>query len=242
MIPKIIHFCWFGKNERNNEVKYYIETWKKMLPDYEIIEWNESNFDVNMCKFTEEAYETKKYAFVSDVARLYVLYQYGGIYMDVDMEVLDSFDKFLNHKCFLGYETAQGGIASCIIGAEKGHPIFKELLSIYQNKHFILSNGKYDMRPNTLVIEDYLKNKYGAIWDGNEKKIEDLYIYDWHVFHSLSLIDGKLYKNNETVAIHRHTLLWVSWKTRLIKYIRIKFFIPVFGIRIYQFFEKRRKR
>lgn len=104
MIPKIIHYCWFGRKEKPQQVVRFIEGWKQKLPNYTIKEWNEDNFDVNSCDFTREAYIHKKYAFVSDVARLYALFVEGGIYMDTDVEVIKSFDDLLHESFLIGYE------------------------------------------------------------------------------------------------------------------------------------------
>lgn len=103
-MPKIIHYVWLGGGEKNDKIKHCMETWKKVLPDYEIKEWNESNFDINMCDFTRQSYEKKQYAFTSDVIRLYALYTEGGIYMDTDVEVYERLDEFLNEEGFTGYE------------------------------------------------------------------------------------------------------------------------------------------
>ena len=108
MIPKIIHYCWFGKNPKPSDVLEYIETWRKFLPDYEIKEWNESNFDIHCNRFVYEAYHIKKFAFVSDFCRLLALYNDGGIYLDTDVEMKKPFDKFLKHKAFVGYEWGGG--------------------------------------------------------------------------------------------------------------------------------------
>ena len=97
MIPKVIHYCWFGRGPKGDLANKCIESWKRFLPDYEIKEWNEDNFDVNMYQYTKEALENKKYAFVTDVVRLYALYTEGGVYMDTDVEVLKSFNPFLHH-------------------------------------------------------------------------------------------------------------------------------------------------
>lgn len=105
MIPKIIHYCWFGGKPLPDEVKYYISTWQKYCPDYEIKEWNESNFDVNQNQYCREAYETKKWAFVSDYARLKILYEYGGIYMDTDVEVCKPLDHLASYGFWSGFES-----------------------------------------------------------------------------------------------------------------------------------------
>ena len=104
MIPKIIHYCWFGRSDKPNSFYEYLESWKKYLPDYEIKEWNEDNFDISSCKYVEQAYNAKKYAFVSDYVRVYVLELEGGIYFDTDVEVRKPFDVLLNNHFFIGYE------------------------------------------------------------------------------------------------------------------------------------------
>ena len=146
MIPKKIHYIWFGKGEKNDRVKHCIESWKKYLPDYEIIEWNEDNFDINYNDFTRQAYENKKWAYVADVARLYILYNEGGIYMDTDVEVYKPLDEFLNHEGFIGFEDIHY-LSTATIGAEKGNPVIKYLLDFYNCIDFKL----YD------VWTDYIK-------------------------------------------------------------------------------------
>ena len=118
MIPKKIHYIWFGKGEKNDRIKHCIESWHKYLPDYEIVEWNEDNFDVNYNEFTKKAYENKKWAYVSDVARLEALYEYGGIYLDSDVEVKNSFDPFLHLPYFVGRESRNDVFEAAVIGAQ----------------------------------------------------------------------------------------------------------------------------
>src|SRR5574344_1059503 len=124
-IPKIIHYCWFGNNPKSEEIQKYINSWKTYMPDYEIIEWNESNFDVNKLKYTKQAYEMKKYAFVSDVARIEALYEYGGIYFDTDVEVFKSFDNKLNNSCVLGSKEKEY-IATRMMATVPTHPLLKQ--------------------------------------------------------------------------------------------------------------------
>lgn len=130
MIPKIIHYCWFGHNEKDERSKHCIESWKKNLPNYEIIEWNESNFDINYNDFTKQAYEKQKWAFVSDVTRLYALYKEGGIYMDTDVEVYKPLDQFLNQEGFTGFEDVHYPVCATM-GAEPKNPVMKLMLDYY---------------------------------------------------------------------------------------------------------------
>lgn len=127
MIPKKIHYVWLGKGEKSERAKHCLETWKKFLPDYEIKEWNEDNFDINYNNWTKHSYENKKYAFTSDVVRLYALYNEGGIYMDTDVEVYKPLDEFLNEEGFTGFEDINYP-STATLGAEKENPVIKKML------------------------------------------------------------------------------------------------------------------
>jgi mannosyltransferase OCH1-like enzyme len=132
VIPKIIHYCWFGKGRKNKTIRKCISSWKKYLPDYEIREWNESNFDVNSSPYTKQMYKNKLWAFVSDYVRFLKLYEYGGIYLDTDVEVLKSLDEFLKYECFVGYE-GSGFIGSAIVGSKIDHWFIKKCMTYYNN-------------------------------------------------------------------------------------------------------------
>ena len=157
MIPKKIHYIWFGKGEKNERVKHCIESWKKYLPDYEIIEWNEDNFDINYNDFTKSAYENKKWAFVSDVARLWVLYNEGGIYMDTDVEVYKPLDEFLNDEGFTGFEDVHYPVTATL-GAVKGNPVIKLMLDYYNCIDFKLYENWQDyikyQETNTCIMSN----------------------------------------------------------------------------------------
>lgn len=155
MIPKKIHYCWFGGNPLPEDTQRYIESWKKFCPDYEIIEWNESNFDIDIYPYVREAYDNKKYAFVSDVARLYALVQEGGIYLDTDVEVLKTLDAFLHHTAFTCFEN-DNYVASAIIGGEKGCQYAKDHLDAYKNRCFVKSDGTLDTTANVVGMTQYM--------------------------------------------------------------------------------------
>lgn len=233
MIPKIIHYCWFGNNKIPDEINKYINSWKEKLPNYEFILWNEENFDVNMIKFTQEAYSQKKYAFVSDYARLFALNKYGGIYLDTDVEVIKDINKFLDNSVVLGFDDGNR-IISSFIAAEKGHPFVKEMLEFYIKLDFINSDGSLNEVPNTLWMEKVLKSKYGLKMNNDFQKLENgIIVYPDDYFHAKSLITGKINLTKNTYLIHHHTLLWVSKKTKFIKFIRQKIVIPIIGKKLY---------
>lgn len=229
MIPKIIHYCWFGNAEKPQKVKDCIESWKKVLSDYEIIEWNESNFNIEMYNFAKEAYKKKKYAFVSDVARFHVLDLYGGYYLDTDVEVINSFDNFCNEDYIVALESFSGNVATSTIGSRKGHKINKNMLDIYKKKSFIKSNGKYEETPNTIFFKRVLAEYINDDIPNKDSLIKDVHFYSHDVFHPLDLISGKLKITKNTVAIHWHTLLWISRKTKVIKFMRQKLIVPLIG-------------
>ena len=150
-IPKKIHYCWFGGNPLPELAQKCIASWKKYCPDYEIIEWNESNFDINEGDYAREAYEAKKWAFVTDYVRLKVLYDYGGIYMDTDVEVLKPLDPLLEYEAVSGFES-DTDIPTGLIASVKNHSMIFELLSEYNSLHFIDSNGEPDLTTNVMRI------------------------------------------------------------------------------------------
>ena len=161
MIPKIIHYCWFGGNELSELAERCIESWKRYCPDYKIIEWNESNFDLDCCDFVKEAYQAKKWAFVSDYARLKIIYDYGGIYLDTDVELIKTLDSLLKERCYFGEETTGAVNTGLGFGAEKHNDIVQLLLKEYDGYHFTLADGTYDMEPcptkNTRPLKDIWK-------------------------------------------------------------------------------------
>lgn len=155
MIPKRVIFCWFGGKEKPEKVQKCIESWKKYMPDWEYLEINESNFDINYNKYVKKAYENKHWAFVSDVARLWALYNIGGLYMDTDVVVYQPLDKFLNHKFFTGFEQLHYPVTATM-GAEKGSELIKEMLDIYDSKEFKTHENWWEYETNTMIMSDIL--------------------------------------------------------------------------------------
>lgn len=161
MIPKVIHYCWFGRNPKPELINKCIESWKKFCPDYEIKEWNEDNFDIHQCPYVEEAYECKKWAFVSDCARLKIIYDNGGIYLDTDVELLDSLDNILKYDFFFAFEHEFRVNTGYGFGAKKMSPIVQEMLSFYLGKHFIV-DGKTDLTVCTISNTDALMKEFAG--------------------------------------------------------------------------------
>jgi len=161
MIPKIIHYCWFGKNPLPELAVKCIESWKKYCPDYEIMEWNEDNFDVEYNDYVKEAYDAGKWAFVSDVARLHALVSFGGIYMDTDVEVIRPLDDLLQYEAFSGFES-ETDIPTGLMACEKNNKMFIEFLEDYEGKHFLKADGSIDKTTNVTRITNTCL-KYGLI-------------------------------------------------------------------------------
>ena len=166
MIPKTIHYCWFGKNPKPENVLKCIETWRQYLPDYKIIEWNETNFDINQNPFVKQAYEKKMWAFVSDFARLKAVYENGGFYLDTDMEVTRNFDELLEHRAICGYEF-RGRPFSAFFASEPNHEFIKELLSYY------IEQTEFKIKSNTDIFSDLLKKKYNASHEDIYQELEN---------------------------------------------------------------------
>ena len=182
MIPKIIHYCWFGRGEMPELALKCIESWHKYMPDWEYKLWNEDNFDINSNQYVKEAYEANKYAFVTDFVRLYALYTEGGVYMDTDVEVLKSYEDLLYLKGFTSYEGSKhhppitGTLAS-----EAGGEWVTEQLHAYDDAHFLNSDGTFDLKTNTIRISEIMKNA-GFVSDGKEQEFKGMHIFPTEYF------------------------------------------------------------
>lgn len=210
MIPKKIHYCWFGGNSLPKDVLKYIDTWKKFCPGYEIKEWNEQNFDIHRNRYVEEAYQQKKWAFVSDVARIYALYTEGGIYMDTDVEALKNLDPLLNKRGFLGFEGTQW-IATNLVGFEAGHEILQKFLEAYDHRSFIKEDGTLDQTTNVEELTKLLVDQYHLILNGEEQKLADgIVVYPTDYFSPYDYIQGKLNKTRNTYTIHWFSQSWIG--------------------------------
>lgn len=233
MIPKKIHYCWFGRGDKPEDIKKYIATWKAFFPDYEIIEWNEDNFDIDICKYTRQAYEAQKYAFVSDYARLYILYHVGGIYFDTDIEVCRNFESILeNRKMILGFED-EHYVMTAFIAAEPQMQCFEKLLYQYNCKKFILDDGKYDTLPNPVIVTETMK-KFGLVPDGKRQMFADkCEIYPREYFSAFNITMNWVEKTDNTCLVHHCMGTWQTPRDKIKPFIK-RILVSAFGEKIFE--------
>lgn len=221
MIPKVIHYVWVGGNPLTPLAERCIESWKKYCPDYEIKRWDETNFDINSNRYCKEAYESKKWAFVSDYIRVKVLYEYGGIYMDTDVEVTKPLDKFLENSAFVGFENDEF-IQTGIIGVEKGCKWIESIIKDYDNRTFIKKNGQYDLTTNVIAITDVTLRMYpNLIMNGKLKSLGDLTIYPKDYFCPIDSATKEMNLTSNTHTIHHFCGSWME-KPKGFKLLKIK--------------------
>lgn len=244
MIPKIIHYCWFGKNPLPELAVKCIESWKKYLPDYEIKEWNEDNFDVNIVPYTAEAYKAKKYAFVSDYARFWILYNYGGLYFDTDVEVIKNMDDIIAKGAFMGCELCpdkiNGGLKLAIapglgLGVEPGIEFYKKIIDSYQKKHLFNLNGLITETVVGIVTRLFVESK-ADINLIHICTVEGITIYPVDYFCPIIAYTGEKNVTDNTRSIHHYTATWKDKRENpryrramsRLKYIMIRIYITMF--------------
>lgn len=235
MIPKIIHYCWFGRKPKNQQIIENINKWRVIYPDYRIIEWNETNFDINKYEFAKQAYFAKKYAFVSDVARLCALVEYGGFYFDTDIIACKPFDdKILKANAVLGFELEKN-VSTAFMACKKGHPLFRDFLETYNNrsffdlKHCLKNKSFYDMTPNTRYLKQLLVKK-GLNPNNTIQIIGDIQIYPQIYFSAKGGDHGQIYANENTYVIHNFACSWRSYNLKFSQKLLLKLneFITMF--------------
>lgn len=223
-IPHIIHYCWFGHNPLPPLAQKCIASWRKFLPDYEIKEWNEENFDVNAIPYTSEAYAAKKYAFVSDYARFKILYEQGGLYFDTDVEVIRPLDDIIARGPFMGCERdASGATAPAVapglgLGVNPGLGLYKEILDFYATQHFQKNaKGSYD------TVVDYTTQilcRHGLKDIPGIQHVADVWIYPKEYFCPICIDTGKMTISNNTVCIHHYSGSWLKPSQQIYRKIR----------------------
>lgn len=207
MIPKIIHYCWFGRGPKPADALRFIDGWRRLHPDYQIIEWNEDNFDTICCQYVREAYEQRKFAFVSDYARGKALFDMGGVYLDTDVELVGRLDPFLVHEAFFGFEEGNL-IATSTFGCRPGHPVVKRYLDQYASRSFVKADGSLDLTTNVTVLNQLLLSE-GLRADGKLQHLADgVACYPMQCFSPLDYINFRDHRDGRTVAIHHYQHTW----------------------------------
>ena len=233
MIPKKIHYCWFGKKPLPRKAKKCIASWKKYCPSYEIIEWNENNFDVELNAYTKMCYEEKKYACLTDYVRLYVIEKNGGLYFDTDVEIIRSFDDLLEQEAFFGFENSTYVATGLGFGAVSGNRLIQEMLREYD----FLLDGLHGTR-GCPILNTQALTKNGLRQDGSKQVIKGAGIFPSDYFNPLNSATGEMVKTNNTYSIHWYSMSWLSPLKRLRCYLTRPFH-RIFGVECFNFLKKR---
>ncbi|MCR4798926.1 MAG: glycosyl transferase [Bacteroidales bacterium] len=233
MIPKIVHYCWLSKDPIPKELQFYMQTWKEKLFDYEFILWNFERFDKKTSVWVEEAFNSKKYAFAADYIRLYALYKYGGIYLDMDVEVLKPFDDFLSLSTMLCFEKSEDNrLEVATLGVEKNSNWIKECLSYYENRHFINDDGSMNTTVLPIIIRDslerngYALHKVHSVSDALKWQNKNIPVFSSDFFSPKSYKTKKIETSSNTYSIHHFSGTWIPWEQiverRIWQMLRIK--------------------
>ena len=234
MIPKKIHYCWFGGNPLPELARKCIASWRKYLPEYEIKEWNETTFDIHSNAYVEEAYEARKYAFVTDYVRLYALYHEGGIYMDTDVEVLKPLDDLLGYEAVSGFET-ETQIQTSLMASLEGHTFIKELLADYDVIHFKRADGTLDMTTNVRRITDHCL-RYGLQLNNKQQTVNGFTLLPKDYLCPKSVDTGKVHLTKNSYTIHHFAGSWVPKRKIRLTIRRIA--VAVGGVRFKDFLKR----
>lgn len=244
MIPKVIHYCWFGRNPLPNSAVKCIESWRRFMPDYEIKEWNEDSFDVNMIRYTREAYSIKKYAFVSDYARYWVLYNFGGVYFDTDVEVVKTVDELLDKGAFFGAEI-DAVVAESLppivnpglcMASEAGHEMYGEMLETYSQSHFICEDGGINMEAIVRLTTKALIERGLSSVEGVQR-VAGINIYPKEYFNPYNNNTGVMSRTPNTYTIHWYDMSWVE-KRNLLRHKILQFIHRIFGEQIFSWLRR----
>ena len=213
-IPKVLHYCWFGGGKIPERLQGYIDGWKRLLPDYDIIEWNEKNYDYTANDYMHSAYKKKRWGFVSDYARLDIVYSQGGIYLDTDVELVRRPDELLFNDAYIGFERLSTVNTGAGFGAVKEFHILKELMDFYDGREFVDESD-----PNKMILcpiyETEILKKHGLKLDGNFQIVDDMSVYPVEYFNAKSLYSNNLKITDRTVSIHHCTWTWAGEKNKL---------------------------
>ena len=214
MIPKIIHYCWFGRGEKPELAKKCIASWRRFCPDFEIREWNEDNCGDLAIPFMAEAYAAKKYAFASDVMRLVVLEQYGGVYFDTDVEVLRDISPLLEDEGFIGFENDQFVNSGQVLAAIPHHPVIGAMIAEYKTLHFLNPDGSINAVGCPHLNSDVME-RFGLVRNGQEQLVAGIHVYPEDYFNPMDSTTGKLTKTEHTYSIHWYSMSWLGKSTQI---------------------------
>lgn len=232
MIPKKIHYCWFGRGEKPKLAQKCIMSWRRYMPDYEIVEWNEDNFDINYNAYTKMCYEQKKFAFLTDYLRLVIVEEHGGIYFDTDVEAVKSFDELLENKGFLGFENNEYVNTGEGFGAEPHNPVVQQMLKEYEP----LLDGLHGTIGCPILNTQALV-KFGLALTGEKQVIEKMVVYPSDYFNPLNSATGEIQKNENTYSIHWYSASWMP-KRQQIRSKVTRVFHRVFGKDCFKWIKK----
>lgn len=225
MIPKIIHYCWLSGDPVPAKLQKCMESWKKHLPDYEIMLWNFDRFPKDQSAWVAQAFDNRKYAFAADYIRLYALYKYGGIYLDMDVEVLKTFDPLLQLHTMLCWQKGADGLEVATFGAKKGAAWIADCLSYYDGRNFAMPDGTLSTTPLPNIVEDTLRKKGYKFADchtiddaknvENQNESHTLPVLDDCFFSPRSYDDAQMHITADTYSIHHFAGTWLPWYSRL---------------------------
>ena len=208
-IPKIIHYCWFGPKPIPELELKCMDSWKEYLPDYKFMFWNEKTFDIeNSNEFVKGAYQKKMYPFVADYVRIYAMVKYGGIYLDTDIELINSIDSFLENNAFTGFEN-KTSINAAIMGCKKDNEVFQKMLNYYDSTEFINSNGDVNITTICSVMMGVLEAE-GFEYKNSTQALKNIHIYERDVFYPKKMKNGSFRVTNESVSIHHFSGSWLT--------------------------------
>ena len=211
-LNRTIHYCWFGNGEKPKVIKNCIKSWSKICPDYEIIEWNEDNFDINICSYVKQAYDAKKYAFVSDYARFYVLNKFGGVYLDTDVELLKDITPLL-YENFTAFENDKSVATGLIMASDTNDELCRAMLNEYDGDSFIKEDGSLNLRTVCERVTDWLVVR-GLKLNGETQCVADYKIYAAEYFNPMDMQTGKISITENTYSIHHYAASWCSKSSR----------------------------
>lgn len=212
-IPKVIHYCWFGRNPIPDKYKVWMESWRRYCPDYDIVEWNEDNYDITKNAYMYQAYEQKKWGFVPDYARLDIIYNYGGIYLDTDVELVQNLDDLLYQKGFAGFEDDRFVNFGLGFGAVKGLPILKSMINFYEKQKFVNEDGSLNLTASphyqTQILEEH-----GLQLDGEYQYAGEMTIYPEKMLSGKSWATRRVILHSYTRSIHHFDSSWAGGEER----------------------------